>query len=96
MLWVISLYTARRDYARIRNHRDQIVHCDSAHPGKQNRILDSKVNANRPVQQGGVLLREPRQIGGHCLTAVLCVQSRNQARNRVRLFSLGDHLVSWY
>ena len=41
--------------AGVGNRGHQLVHRDAAHPGEQNRILDSKVIANRRVQHRNIL-----------------------------------------
>ena len=41
--------------AGVGNRGNQLVHRDPAHPGEQNRILDSKVITNRRVQHRSVL-----------------------------------------
>ena len=41
--------------AGVGNCGDQLMHRDAAHPGEQNRILDSKIIANRRMQHRDVL-----------------------------------------
>ena len=41
--------------ARVGNRGHELVHRDPAHPGEENRVLDSKIIANRRMQHRSVL-----------------------------------------